>query len=58
LTVRADCGANRMRSVSRVSYDADGKPLEQQDDPLPWQSVIPDSPGELLYTGACSLVAR
>jgi tetratricopeptide (TPR) repeat protein len=57
LAYESDCASKQIRSVSRVSYDSDGNVLENHNYPQPWQAVVPDTPGETLYAGACSLAS-
>lgn len=48
-----DCAGKRIQSLTSVSYDAYGNELNtlgQQG----WESVIPQSMGEVLYNGVCS----
>ena len=49
-----DCVGKRIKSLTSINYDAYGNSLNtigQQD----WQSVVPQSIGEILYNGICSI---
>lgn len=47
-----DCGAKRIKSVSSATYNSVGN-ATQLTRSQEWQSIIPDSFGELLYKGMC-----
>ena len=47
-----NCGATRLRALSRANYDSSGT-LTQTREGGAWQSIIPDTLGEALYNGAC-----
>ncbi len=49
-----DCSARKLKSLSRINYNADGSPVNT----LPekeWESVIPETIGEILYNDVCLL---
>jgi tetratricopeptide (TPR) repeat protein len=48
-----DCANRKIRSLAAVTYDDDGNVLTSSDGNHVFDSVIPDSIGEHLLTGAC-----
>jgi tetratricopeptide (TPR) repeat protein len=47
-----NCGARQIRAVSLANYDASGNLIGSREGGR-WGSVIPDTVGETLYSGAC-----
>jgi tetratricopeptide (TPR) repeat protein len=47
-----NCGARQMRTVSLATYDASGNLVGSREGGR-WTSIIPDTVGETLYSGAC-----
>ena len=48
-----DCNNRRIRTLSLLTYDEDGKVISSSDGDRVFQPIIPDSIGEQLLTGAC-----
>lgn len=55
IAYEVDCKAKRLREASTISYDAEGKLLSSSEVSRGWYQVVPDSIGEQLYNGACSI---
>jgi hypothetical protein len=47
-----DCSGRKIKSVSATNYDAHGN-LKYRSAAQDWQSVVPESIGEVLYNGMC-----
>jgi hypothetical protein len=47
-----DCEAKKIKSLTSVSYEADGNSINTAGE-QEWQSVVPQSMGEVLYHGVC-----
>jgi hypothetical protein len=50
-----DCKAKRIAQTSFISYDAGGNVVSSSDYSSGWQVIVPDTLGEHLFDGACSL---
>jgi hypothetical protein len=48
-----NCGTRQIRTLSLANYDALGN-LKLSREGGPWESIVPDSMGEQLASGACS----
>jgi tetratricopeptide (TPR) repeat protein len=47
-----NCGARQIRAVSLANYDASGNLVGSREGGR-WESIVPDTAGETLYSGAC-----
>jgi tetratricopeptide (TPR) repeat protein len=48
-----NCGARRMRTLSFANYDASGEVTATREGGMSWQAIVPETLGEILYSGAC-----
>jgi tetratricopeptide (TPR) repeat protein len=55
LAYQIDCKAKRISQTSFISYDATGNVANSSDYGGGWQVIVPDTLGEQLFNGACSL---
>ena len=52
LQFELNCGANQVRTILVANYDASGK-LVGNFQGTRWDSIGPDTLGEILFNGAC-----
>ncbi len=50
-----DCTNRKLRTLAVVTYDDDGKVVQSSDGNRVFQTIIPDTVGESLLTGACRI---
>jgi tetratricopeptide (TPR) repeat protein len=55
LAYQIDCKANKINQTAFVSYDASGNVVSRTDRSSGWQVIVPDTLGEQLFDGACSV---
>jgi tetratricopeptide (TPR) repeat protein len=55
IAYKIDCKGRRLSSGSAVTYDLDNKLVRSADPNSGWQQIVPDSIGEQLYSGMCSI---
>ncbi|MFI5094643.1 MAG: surface-adhesin E family protein [Candidatus Acidiferrales bacterium] len=50
-----NCEAKRINQTSHILYDATGNVANSSDYSSGWQVIAPDTLGEQLFNGACSM---
>jgi len=55
LAYEMDCKAARMNNTATTAYDSSGKLVKTSEASSGWQRIIPDTIGEKLFNGACSV---